>query len=121
MIHALGQRLHALEPIARIGEFLGYSRSSGYRCAERDGWPLVDTGTGRGRVSVAALLERYGIPYTVEEGTPMSDEPTAAERAWIVEQRDLMVEKAQAANAIALPKQPKPDADDDGERTPSER
>jgi hypothetical protein len=39
-------------------------------------------------------------------------EPTEGEKAWIVEQRDLMVEKAQAANALVLPK-PEQDADDE--------
>ena len=68
----LGQRLRPLESIATVGALLGLSRTTAYRVAVRDGWPLVDTGCGLGRVSVAALLERYGIPYTVEEGT--SDE-----------------------------------------------
>lgn len=69
MLHVLGQRLRPLEPIAVMGEFFGYSRSSSYRVAERDGWPLVDVDSGRGRVSVAALLDRYQVPYTyTEEG-----------------------------------------------------
>jgi hypothetical protein len=63
-LHVLGQRLRPLEPIATVGALLGLTRTTAYRVAERDGWPLVDVDSGRGRVSVAALLDRYQVPYT---------------------------------------------------------
>lgn len=43
----------------------------------------------------------------------MSDErELTAEEVWIIAARDRLVEKAQEANAIALPPKPEPDADD---------
>ncbi len=63
----LGVRAKALERIPRAGAVVGgLSRSSAYRLAEADDWPLVGPESSRW-VLMIPLLERYGIPYTIED------------------------------------------------------
>lgn len=65
----LGRSVRPLEDIGTAGALLGLTRSTAYRVAERDGWPLVDVhGRGRGKVCMVPLLERCGIPFTFDEG-----------------------------------------------------
>lgn len=62
----LGRRVRPLERIASAGEIIGLdARSTAYRLAESDGWPLAGPESSRW-VLMIPLLERYGIPYTVE-------------------------------------------------------
>lgn len=61
-----GRRVRFLERIAVAGDVCGLpSRATAYRMAEADDWPLVGPSNNR-YVSMAALLDKYGIPYTVE-------------------------------------------------------
>jgi len=65
-ITILGVRVNALERIPRAGTIVGgLSRSSAYRLAEADGWPMVGPDSSRW-VLMLPLLQRYGIPYTIE-------------------------------------------------------
>lgn len=61
-----GRHVRFLERIAVAGEIMGLSRPTAYRMAEADDWPLVGPPTSR-YVSMAALLDKYGIPYNTEE------------------------------------------------------
>lgn len=60
-----GRRVRFLERIPEAGSVLGLTRPTSYRMAEADAWPLVGPPTSR-YVSMAALLDRYGIPYELE-------------------------------------------------------
>lgn len=61
-----GRRVRFLERIPVAGDVLGIpSRATAYRMAEADEWPLVGPETSR-FVSMPVLLEKYGIPYTLE-------------------------------------------------------
>ncbi len=72
----LGERLHALEPVPRVGEALGLSRGQSFRAAKS--WPCTG-GAGARRVIVPALLEELKIPYSVCNGTGMApNEPDLA-------------------------------------------
>jgi hypothetical protein len=59
----LGQRMHALEPIATVGDVLGLKRTAAFKAAAS--WPLTGDKGGR-LVVVPALAEQLGIPYQVE-------------------------------------------------------
>ncbi len=69
-MRALGRSLRALERIATIGELLGQNRSSSYRMARREKWPMVGSAAS-GWVLTMQVLDRYGIEYRLE-----SDEPS---------------------------------------------
>lgn len=60
----LAGRRYPLQPrIAETGEILGLpSRSTAYRAAEADDWPLVGPPASR-RVLLGPLLERLGVPF----------------------------------------------------------
>ena len=60
-----GRHLRFLERIPVAGEVCGLSRPTSYRVAEADDWPLVGPAGSR-FVSMPKLLERYGIPFTIE-------------------------------------------------------
>lgn len=62
---ALGRRLRPLERISTVGRLLCLSRSSAYRLAASDKWPLVGPENSRW-VLMIPLLERYGIPHELE-------------------------------------------------------
>lgn len=65
-LNVLGRRVRPLERIAAAGEVLGLaSRSTAYRLADSDDWPLVGPESSRW-VLMIPLLERYGIPYEIE-------------------------------------------------------
>ncbi|KUK48552.1 MAG: hypothetical protein XD74_0859 [Actinobacteria bacterium 66_15] len=66
VIHALGVCVRPLERIATAGKILGLTRSTAYRLAEADGWPMAGPESNR-RVLMITLLDRYGIPYTIED------------------------------------------------------
>ncbi len=68
-IAVLGRRLHVFERVAPVGELFGLTRSTAYRTAERDSWPLSG-----GYVVVPALLDRLGLSYTVVEEASDDDE-----------------------------------------------
>lgn len=64
---ALGCSLRPLERISVAGRLIGVgSRSTAYRLAESDRWPLVGPESSRW-VLMLPLLEKYGIPYEVRE------------------------------------------------------
>jgi len=66
-LRVLGRSIRPLERIPSAGEAVGIlSRSTAYRLAERDEWPLVGPESSRW-VLMIPLLERYGIPYTIED------------------------------------------------------
>lgn len=65
-VTVFGRRVSPLERIASAGEIIGLpSRSTAYRLAEADDWPLAGPESSRW-VLMIPLLERYGIPYAVE-------------------------------------------------------
>lgn len=58
-----GRVIRPLERIASAGEIIGLaSRSTAYRLAEADDWPLAGPESSRW-VLMIPLLEKYGIPY----------------------------------------------------------
>jgi len=63
-IRVLGERVHALEPVSRVGEILGLSRGQAFRAASL--WPTIGP-PGARRVVIPTLLESLGICYQVEE------------------------------------------------------
>lgn len=64
---ALGHVLRPLERISVVGQLMGLgSRSTAYRMSVGDEWPLVGPETSQW-VLVIPLLERYGIPYTIQD------------------------------------------------------
>lgn len=66
-IHTLGAKLRPLESIPVVGALLGMkTRSSAYAAAETNDWPTTNTTPNRRLVIVPVLLDRLGIPYTVE-------------------------------------------------------
>jgi len=69
-IRALGRSLKVLERIATIGALIGLDRSSSYRMARREKWPMVGSAAS-GWVLTMQVLDRYGIEYRLE-----SDEPS---------------------------------------------
>lgn len=78
-ITILGVRVKALERIPRAGVIVGgLSRSSAYRLAEADDWPLVGPESSRW-VLMIPLLERYGIPYTIEGSGVVDSDPPASD------------------------------------------
>lgn len=75
----LGRRVSPLERIAVAGDIVGLgSRAASYRMAESDGWPLVGPPSSRW-VLMIPLLERYGIPYSVESDAAGAVSETAGE------------------------------------------
>jgi len=64
-IRALGCSLRALERIATIGALMGLNRSSSYRMARREKWPMVGSAAS-GWVLTLQVLDRYGIEYRLE-------------------------------------------------------
>jgi hypothetical protein len=69
----LGRRVRLLERIPVVGDVLGLgSRSTAYRLAEADNWPLVGPESSRW-VLMIPLLERYSIPYEVESDGAASE------------------------------------------------
>jgi len=75
VLRVFGRIVRPLERIPAAGAVLGLpSRSTAYRLAESDGWPLVGPETSRW-VLMVPLLERYGIPYEIEpaDRTPESE------------------------------------------------
>lgn len=66
-IRTLGREVCALARIADMGELLGLRRSTSYRVAEAEQWPLHGTERSK-RVIVPQLLDRLGIAfeYTTE-------------------------------------------------------
>lgn len=74
IIRVLGCRVRPLERVAAMGKILGLgSRTTAYRLSDADDWPLIGPPSSRW-VLVIQLLERYGIPYTVESADVASDE-----------------------------------------------
>ncbi len=61
----LGRRIRPLERIAVAGEILGLTRSTSFRLARADDWPLVGPPTSRW-VLMTSLLSRYQVSYSVE-------------------------------------------------------
>ena len=68
-IRVLGRSLRVLERIATIGELLGQNRSSSYRMARRESWPMVGS-PASGWVLTMQILDRYGIDYRLESDDP---------------------------------------------------
>ena len=68
-IRALGRSLKVLERIATIGELMGLDRSSSYRMARRESWPMVGS-PASGWVLTLQVLDRYGIEYRLESDDP---------------------------------------------------
>jgi hypothetical protein len=64
-IRVLGRSLRVLERIATIGALMGLDRSSSYRMARRESWPMVGS-TASGWVLTMQVLDRYGIEYRLE-------------------------------------------------------
>jgi hypothetical protein len=62
---ACGQKIRPLERVARVGSVLGIERSTAYRMADRDAWPMTGEKPNQ-YVVVPALLERLGVPYSYE-------------------------------------------------------
>jgi hypothetical protein len=60
----LGCELRALEPVSKIGDVLGLNRSTAFRLAESDDWPMVG-GRGSRRVIVPALAARLGLSVQI--------------------------------------------------------
>ena len=69
-IRALGRSLKVLERIATIGELMGLDRSSSYRMARRESWPMVGS-PASGWVLTLQILDRYGIEYRLESDEPV--------------------------------------------------
>jgi hypothetical protein len=66
---ACGQRIPPLARVARVGALLGIEqRSTAYRMADRDAWPMTGDKPNQ-YVVVPALLDRLGVPYTYEADT----------------------------------------------------
>ena len=106
-----GQRCRLLEPIASAGVLLGLPRTTSYRCAARDRWPLVDTSSGRGKVAMIPFLEQHGIPYYVEGTEAMSDEqPTPADQAFSDSLRDVVRNRTASKNKPMQPVEPDDDS-----------
>lgn len=62
----LNQTLRPFESIEAAGRtILGVSKATAYRCAEREGWPVVGGHGTRARVNVVALCEKLGLPFEV--------------------------------------------------------
>jgi hypothetical protein len=70
-IVVLGRSLRALERIATIGALLGLNRSSSYRLARREVWPMVGPAAS-GWVLTLQVLDRYGIAYRLESEETLS-------------------------------------------------
>jgi len=68
-IRALGRSLKVLERIATIGALMGLDRSSSYRMARREAWPMVGSAAS-GWVLTMQVLDRYGIEYRLESDDP---------------------------------------------------
>lgn len=56
----LGERVRPMETIARVGEVLGYKRTTAFKVSKH--WPLHGD-SGERRVIVPKLAEELGIPY----------------------------------------------------------
>ena len=74
-LRILGQPARPLERVARAGELCGLTKSTAYRLAEADSWPLTGR-PGNQWVLMIPLCERLGIP--VEIVTPADVEPDDA-------------------------------------------
>lgn len=62
-----GAKLRPLESVPRVGRLVcNVSKSTAYRLAKRDDWPL----TPSGKVVVVPLLQRLGVPHTFGPGCP---------------------------------------------------
>lgn len=73
-IRVLGQTLRPFDSIPRVGEVLGFGRSSSYSAAEVQGWPLERTSPERVACNVVVLLTRLGLPFEVEyDPIPIGD------------------------------------------------
>ena len=76
-IEVAGQRYPLQMRIAEAGSIIGCpSRSSSYRAAEADDWPLCGPPSSR-HVLLGQLLERLGIPfeYVASEEAPDEARP----------------------------------------------
>jgi len=63
VLKVLGRYIRPLERIPVAGAAIGIgNRSTAYRLAEADDWPLVGPVSSRW-VLMIPLLDRYGIPY----------------------------------------------------------
>lgn len=78
----MGRRVRPLERIAIAAELFGLSRSTAYRMAAtpEDPWPLVGPESSRW-VLMIPLLERYGLPYEIEQIEAPRQTPTGGEAA----------------------------------------
>lgn len=63
-LHVMGQKVRLLERIGVAAKVFGLSRTTAYRLAERDEWPLVGPSSSR-FVLMIPLLDRYGVPYEI--------------------------------------------------------
>jgi hypothetical protein len=74
-LRVLGKLVRPLERITVAGEILGLtSRSTAYRLAESDAWPMCGPPNSR-FVLMIPLLQRYGLPFEVvsESGAQHDD------------------------------------------------
>lgn len=70
-LKVLGRDIRPIERIPVAGRIIGLpSRSTSYRMAESDHWPLVGPESSRW-VLMIPLLEKYGIPYTIDSSAPV--------------------------------------------------
>jgi hypothetical protein len=74
-LRVFGQRVRPLEPVSRVGDLLGLSRSAAYRSAAE--WPCVGR-PGARRVVLPALLGSLGIPYEAVSAHEGDDPATAS-------------------------------------------
>jgi hypothetical protein len=75
-IRVLGRSLRVLERIATVGELLGLNRSGSYRIARSEKWQMVGPASS-GWVLVCQVLDRYGIPYVLEQSCADSSQDGA--------------------------------------------
>jgi hypothetical protein len=72
-ILVLGRELRALESVSVVGDVLGLSRSTAFRLAESDNWPIVGR-SGARRVIVPALATQLSLPWTALPEDGAADE-----------------------------------------------